>query len=97
MSSKQITNQFKRKIPKGPRIICKYCKYEIGAIPRVGITERRAEHLKNCTNKPQKPDSADDETESVEFSNNDYADIVSAANTDKPDELVIVLPSVSSM
>ena len=44
----EIAKNFKRKIPKGPRIICKFCGDEIEITPCKGITKRRVDHLNGC-------------------------------------------------
>lgn len=85
------SKHFKRKEHKGPKIICKYCKYEIDPKPRNNINGRRHTHLQECKKYPYKPDTFD-------LSDEDYSDIKLATKYDDHHEnLNIILPSASSM
>ena len=48
LTAAQLKKYFKRVVRRGPHIKCKNCGVEIDAQPRIGITERRRNHLNGC-------------------------------------------------
>lgn len=82
------SKHFTRKIPRGPRTICRYCKYEIEPLPCKGINERRGKHLDGCNEKPRKPDT-------IDISEKDYTDIIATTEcVDHDMNWMMILPSM---